>query len=156
MLALNHVVLAGNLTRDPEVRLVGAERSVANFSLALHRRFKGPDGDLKEETTFVDCEAWGRTAEVVGQYLTKGSPVYCEGRLRLDSWQDKEGQKRSRLKVVVDQVQFLQRRADEAGTGTAAIGARPLPRRPMTAEASAAATVPPAAPAAVAEDEPPF
>src|SRR5262245_25027236 len=97
-LNVNSVTLAGHLTRDPEVRQVG-EKSVANFSLAVNRRWKGQDGEMKDEVTFVDCEAWGRTGELVGQYLVKGSGCYLEGRLRLDSWQDKDGQKRSRMKV---------------------------------------------------------
>jgi single-strand DNA-binding protein len=114
---LNTVMIAGNLTRNPELRVVGAEKTVANFSLAINRRFKGPDGELKEETTYVDCEAWGRTAELVGQYLVKGSGCYVEGRLRLDNWTDKEGKNRSRLKVVTDQVQFLGRPRGEGGEG---------------------------------------
>jgi single-strand DNA-binding protein len=110
MLNLNSVTLAGHLTRDPEVRVVNADRSVASFGIAINRRWKGQDGEFKEETTFVDCEAWGRTAEIIGQYLFKGSPAYLEGRLKLDSWEDKkDGQKRSKLKVVVDNIQFLGR-----------------------------------------------
>lgn len=104
---LNRVQLAGNLTRDPEVRVIGADRSVANFGLAINRKFKS-QGEAKEETTFVDVECWGKTAELVGQYLTKGRACYLEGSLRLDQWDDKEsGQKRSKLKVVADSVQFL-------------------------------------------------
>ncbi len=104
---LNTVVLAGHLTRDPEMRPLAGDKVVANFGLAINRRFKSPDGEIKEESTFIDCEAWGRTAELIGQYLAKGSAAYVEGRLKLDNWQDKEGQKRSRLKVVVENVQFL-------------------------------------------------
>jgi single-strand DNA-binding protein len=106
-LNLNTVVLAGHLTRDPEMRPLAGEKVVANFGLAINRRYKSNDGEIKEESTFVDCEAWGRTAELIGQYLAKGSAAYVEGRLKLDAWQDKEGQKRNRLKVVVDNVQFL-------------------------------------------------
>jgi single-strand DNA-binding protein len=146
----NRVTLAGNLTRDPQVRFFANERAVADFGLAINRRFKTPDGQQKEETTFVDVEAWGRTAELVGQYLTKGSPCFIEGRLRLDSWDDKKtGEKRSKLKVVADSVQFLGTRGDRApGTegAPAAEGgeaaARPAPVRP--------------APAPAGDDEPPF
>jgi single-strand DNA-binding protein len=150
MLSLNHVTLAGHLTRDPEVRMVGTERSVADFAIAVNRRFKGQDGELKEDTTFVDCEAWGRTAEIVGQYLSKGSPAYLEGRLRLDSWQAKDGQKRTRLKVVVDNLQFLGRRPQEDGQAGAA-----SPVRARLAGAADGATVA-AAPLAGEDEQPPF
>jgi single-strand DNA-binding protein len=102
----NRVQLAGNLTRDPQVRFLSNERAVANFGLAVNRKFKGQDGQMQEETTFVDVEAWGRTAELIGQYLTKGRGCFIEGRLKLDSW-EKDGQKQSKLKVVADNVQFL-------------------------------------------------
>lgn len=149
----NRVTLAGNLTRDPQVRFFANERAVADFGLAINRRFKTPDGQQKEETTFVDVEAWGRTAELVGQYLTKGSPCFIEGRLRLDSWDDKKtGEKRSKLKVVADSVQFLSTRGDRGQGGPGAEGApaaeggepaaRPAPARP--------------APAPAGDDEPPF
>lgn len=104
----NRVLLAGNLTRDPQVKFLANERAVANFGLAINRRYRGSDGEPREETTFVDIEAWGRTAELVGQYLVKGKGCLVEGRLRLDSWEDQQtGQKRSRLLVVADTVQFL-------------------------------------------------
>jgi single-strand DNA-binding protein len=106
-LNLNTVMLAGHLTRDPQLRSLPQDKTVVSFSLAINRRFKGADGEIKEDSTFVDCEAWGRTAELVGQYLQKGSGCYVEGRLKLDAWEDKEGAKRSRLKVVADSVQFL-------------------------------------------------
>lgn len=107
--SINHVLLAGHLTRDPQVKVLATNRTVAAFSLAINRRYKTAEGEAKEETTFVECEAWGRTAELIGQYLVKGSACYVEGRLRLDTWQDKEGQGRQRLKVVAEQVQFLSR-----------------------------------------------
>lgn len=106
-LNVNTVLLAGHLTRDPELRPLGGDKVVVNFSLAINRRYKSAEGEIKEESTFVDCEAWGRTAELIGQYLAKGSAAYVEGRLKLDSWQDKEGKNRTRLKVVVDNVQFV-------------------------------------------------
>lgn len=152
MLNLNSVSLAGHLTRDPEVRIITGDRSVASFALAINRRYKAQDGEFKEETTFVDCEAWGRTAEIVGQYLTKGSPVYVEGRLRLDSWQDKEGQKRNRLKVVADNIQFLGRgRSAEGAPGAAGAPAE----EPMAVTRQAASKA--QGSHAIAEDEqPPF
>lgn len=107
-LNLNNVVLAGHLTRDPELKQIGADRVVANTGLAINRRWKDASGQQHEEATFVEIEAWGRTAELVGQYLKKGSPAYIEGRLKLDSWDDKEsGQKRTKMKVVAENVQFL-------------------------------------------------
>jgi single-strand DNA-binding protein len=146
-LNLNTVFLAGHLTRDPEVRPLAGEKVVTNFSLAINRRYKGADGEIKEESTFVDCEAWGRTAELVGQYLAKGSAAYVEGRLRLDSWQDKDGQKRSRLKVVVDSVQFM-------GPPKTKGAASETPEPMMTS--SAMSTPHSVGKAAIGFDEPPF
>lgn len=103
----NSVKLAGNLTRDPEVRFLPNQRAVASFTLAVNRKWKDLNGEPKEETTFVDCEAWARTAELVGQYLTKGRNCFVDGRLKLDTWEDKQtGQKRSRLTVVAEHVSF--------------------------------------------------
>lgn len=113
----NKVLLMGNLTRDVEVRQAGSTQ-VANIGLAVNRRFRTQDGQNREETTFVDCEAWGRTAEVMAQYLSKGSPVFIEGRLRLDTWQDKEsGGNRSKLKVVIEGFQFIGSRGEGEGGG---------------------------------------
>jgi single-strand DNA-binding protein len=137
-LNLNHVTLAGNLTRDPELRQIGADRVVASTGLAVNRRWKDPTtGEQREEATFVEIEAWGRTAELLGQYLKKGSPAYIEGRLKLDAWDDKEsGQKRSKLKVVADSVQFLSTRPSGEGGGepaqpapSASAASAPAPRR---------------------------
>lgn len=114
----NKVLLMGNLTRDVEVRQAGSTQ-VANIGLAVNRRFRTQDGQNREETTFVDCEAWGRTAEVMAQYLTKGSPVFVEGRLRLDTWQDKEsGGNRSKLKVVIETFQFVGSRGGDGEGGS--------------------------------------
>jgi len=104
----NKVFLMGNLTRDIEIRHTSANTAVANFGMAVNRRFKTQSGENREETTFVDCEAWGRTAEVMGQYLNKGRPVFIEGRLKLDEWEDKNGGgKRSKIRVVVENFQFV-------------------------------------------------
>lgn len=147
----NKVFLAGNLTRDPQVRFFANERAVADFGLAVNRRYKTADGQNKEETTFVDIEAWGRTAELVGQYLTKGRGCFVEGRLKLDSWDDKEsGQKRSKLKIVADSVQFIDSRA--GGTG----GGAPTGADGGSDESSAPAPSRGPAPAAPLDDEPPF
>ena len=153
-LNVNTVILAGHLTRDPEMRSLAGEKVVVNFSLAINRRYKGNDGDIKEDSTFVDCEAWGRTAELVGQYLAKGSAAYVEGRLKLDNWQDKDGKNRSRLKVVVENVQFVGPPKAKGATPTtdaaepALVGA---PGAPGTSAPSRLAGRP-----AAGHDEPPF
>lgn len=117
-LRLNKVFLAGNLTRDPQLRFLANEKAVANFGLACNRQFRTANGETKEEVLFVDCEAWGRTAELVGQYLTKGRPCMVEGRLKYDSWEDNEGNRRSKILIAADNVQFLGGRDDsQAGSG---------------------------------------
>ena len=113
---LNHITVSGNLTRDPEIKSVGADRVVASFTLAQNRKWKTADGESREEVLFIDAEAWGRTAELVGQYLTKGTPTVIEGRLKLDTWQDKEtGSKRSRVKIFVELVHLLPRNRSDTG-----------------------------------------
>ncbi len=107
MANVNLVIVIGNLTRDPQVKFLANEKAVANFGLAINRKYKTADGEQKEEVTFLDVEAWGRTAELAGQYLVKGRPVFIEGHLKLETWDDKDGQKRSKLKVVADSLQFL-------------------------------------------------
>jgi len=105
--SFNRVILMGNLTRDPEVRYTPGGTAVCDIGLAVNDRRKGSDGQWTEETTFVDVTLWGRTAEVAGEYLSKGSPVFIEGRLKLDTWQTNEGQKRSKLHVVCERMQMV-------------------------------------------------
>ncbi len=107
---LNKVLLMGNLTRDVELKYTPSNQPVAAIGIAMNRRFRTRDGEDRDETVFVDCEAWGRTAEVMSQYLSKGRPVFIEGRLKLDQWQDKDGNKRSKLRVVVENFQFVDSR----------------------------------------------
>lgn len=108
MASLNKVFLIGNLTRDPELRVTPKGTAICQFGLAVNRQFKDESGATRDETTFVDIEAWGKQGELVSKYLGKGSQCMVEGRLKLDQWEDKaSGQKRSRLKVVLDNVQFL-------------------------------------------------
>lgn len=108
MASLNKVQIIGNLTRDPEIKYTGKGTAVGELGLAVNRKFKGGDGNLQEEVTFIDIVLWGKTAELAGQYLNKGSSVYIEGRLQLDTWEDKQtGQKRSKLRVVGEEMQFL-------------------------------------------------
>jgi single-strand DNA-binding protein len=136
-LQLNRLQLAGNLTRDPEIRFLANDKAVASFGLAINRRWKDANGQAKEETVFVDVTAWGRTAELVGQYLTKGAGAFVEGRLSLDSWEDKTtGQKRSKLVVVADSVQFTTSKADHAPRADSAEDVAPAPRRPATVAAA--------------------
>lgn len=127
----NKVLLMGNLTRDPELRHTSGNNAVCNVGLAVNRRFRTADGENREETTFVDCEAWGRTAETMSRYLSKGRPVFIEGRLKLDSWEDKsDGSKRSKLKVVVEGFQFIDSGGGGAGSGGA--GSAPAASRAET------------------------
>jgi len=112
MANLNKVLLMGNLTRDPEVRYTPKGTAVAELGLAVNRQFTADNGEKREETTFVDVTLWGRQAEVAGEYLKKGRPVFIEGRLQMDSWEDKAtGQKRSKLKVVAEGMQLIGGRA---------------------------------------------
>lgn len=146
---LNRVLLAGNLTRDVELRHISGNQAVANIGLAVNRRWKSPEGENREETTFVDCEAWGRTAEVMAQYLSKGRPVFIEGRLKLDQW-EKEGQKFSKLRVVVESFQFMDSREGGGGGGGTGGGGR------STQGGSRQGSSPAPTPANVADDDIPF
>jgi single-strand DNA-binding protein len=104
----------GNLTRDPEVRYTPKGTAVATIGLAVNRKWTNEAGEKMDEVLFVDFEAWGNQAETLGQYVSKGDPLFVEGRLKLDQWDDKEsGQKRSKLKVVVQSFQFLKGKPDE-------------------------------------------
>ncbi len=112
----NKVLLMGNLTRDPQLKQTPTNMSVAEIGIACNRKFKSKDGEMREETTFVDCEAWGKTAETMAKYLSKGRPVFIEGRLKLDQWQDKDGNNRSKLRVVIENFQFIDSRGGQTLT----------------------------------------
>jgi single-strand DNA-binding protein len=115
----------GNLTRDVELRYTpNGNQAVANFGIACNRKFKTQSGEEREEVTFVDCEAWGRTGEIMKEYLSKGRPVFVEGRLKLDQWEDKEGKKQSKLRVVVENFQFIDSKGGGGGGGERASGGR--------------------------------
>jgi single-strand DNA-binding protein len=136
MASFNKVILMGNLTRDPELRYTPKGMAVAKIGLAVNRQWRSESGEQKEEVTFVDIDVWGRTAENVGQYMRKGSPILIEGRLRLDQWDDKQtGQKRSKLGVTAETVQFLSsgNRGENAGGAPSA----PRAQRPAAAPAPA-------------------
>ena len=108
MASLNKVMLIGNVTRDPEVKYTPKGSAVADIGLAINRTYTNQGGEKVEEVTYVDVELWGRLAEIAGEYAKKGRPIFIEGRLRIDSWEDKQsGQKRSRLKVVGEGLQLL-------------------------------------------------
>src|SRR5687767_9813686 len=142
MASFNKVLLMGNLTRDPELRYTPKGTAVAQLGLAVNRQWKSETGEAREEVTFVDVDAFGRQAEVLGQYLKKGRPIFIEGRLKLDTWDDKQtNQKRSKLKVVLESFQFLDGGRPEGAGGA---GGAPA-RRPAAAADSAP----------VAEPEPP-
>lgn len=122
MASFNKVILVGNLTRDPELRYTPKGVAIAKIGLAVNRVWTNESGEKKEETTFVDVDIFGRTAENVAQYMRKGSPILIDGRLRLDQWDDKQtGQKRSKLGVVAETVQFL-------GSPRSGEGPAPAPR----------------------------
>lgn len=109
----NHLTITGNLTRDPELRST-TRSQVANFSIAVNRRYRVEE-EWHEEVSFFDCEAWGGTAERVGQSLQKGSPVFIDGRLKQDSWTDQNGRKQSRVRIVADRIGFLHRPNEPVG-----------------------------------------
>lgn len=124
---LNKVLLIGNLTRDPELRYVPSGTAVATFTIAVNRVYKGQDGEKKEETSFIRIVVWGRRAEVCGEYLSKGSPVFVEGRLQSRNWEAQDGQKRSTTEVVADNVQFLGR-GGQKGEGQASAAKAEAPQ----------------------------
>jgi single-strand DNA-binding protein len=107
MANFNKVLLLGNLTRDPELRYLPSQTAVVEFGLAINRRYKGQDGSMKDETCFVDCQAFSKTAENINKYCKKGNPLFVEGRLTFDSWTAQDGSKRSKLRVTVETMQLL-------------------------------------------------
>lgn len=124
MPSLNKVMLMGNLTRDPEIRYTPKGQAVTDIGLAINRRYK-VENEVREEVTFVDITFWGKSAEIIGQYLKKGRPLYVEGRLQLDTWDDKQtGQKKSRLKVIGDEFQFIDSKGSGGGGGGGGDSAR--------------------------------
>jgi single-strand DNA-binding protein len=177
MASYNKVLLMGNLTRDPQLKFLPSQMQVVEFSIACNRKFKTAAGEEREEVTFVDITAFGRTAEVINQYFTKGKPIFIEGRLKLDQWEDKNGGgKRSKLGVVVDNFQFIGGRDGQPGGGGGGGGyesegghgggageydqrpaARPPTARPPVARPASAARPPTARPApSQPPAEPPF
>jgi single-strand DNA-binding protein len=153
MASFNKVILLGNLTRDPEVRYTPKGTAVAELGMAVNRVYTAENGEKREETTFVDVTLWGRTAEIAGEYLKKGRPVFIEGRLQLDSWEDKtSGQKRSKLKVVGEGLQLLGARPSGGGSAGGSEEESSAPPR----SSSKSAPPPKAAAAEPDDDEIPF
>lgn len=125
MPSLNKVMLMGNLTKDAELRYLPGGQAVLEFRIAVTRKYRTQQGEDKEETCFIDVNLWGKRGEAVSQYLTKGKPLFVEGRLQLDEWDDKEsGQKRSKMRVVAENIEFVGggRAADGGGGGGGAAG----------------------------------
>jgi single-strand DNA-binding protein len=107
MANLNRVLLMGNMTRDPQLTYLPSQTAVVEFGLAMNRKFKKQDGSQGEEICFVDCQMFGKRAEVINKYFKKGEPIFIEGRLKLDSWQGQDGTKRSKLRVFVESFEFV-------------------------------------------------
>lgn len=119
MANFNKVILIGNLTRDPELRVTPSGTSICKFGLAVNRTYTTQDGEKRDETTFVDIDAFGKPAEIISKYMAKGRPILVEGRLKLDQWEDKNtGEKRSRMGVVCENFQFLGGRGEGDGGGS--------------------------------------
>ena len=103
----NRVILAGNLTRDPQMSYLPSQTPVVEFGLAINRRWRGQDNQQREETCFIDCRTYGKQAETISQYLAKGRPILVEGRLQFDTWEGKDGSRHSKHRVIVERFQFL-------------------------------------------------
>ena len=140
MASYNRVILVGNLTRDPELRYIPSGTAVSDIGLAVNDRIKR-NNEWIDETTFVDITLWGRTAEVANEYLSKGSSVLIEGRLKLDSWENNEGQKRSKLKVICDKMQMLGGRG--GGGGDRGSSSAPQEYQPSESSSSGESQQPP-------------
>lgn len=167
MASFNKVILLGNLTRDPQMKYLPSQTPVTEFGLAVNRKFRTQSGEDREEVTFVDCTAFAKQAELIQQYFNKGKPIFIEGRLKYDTWEDKQGGgKRSKLTVVVENFQFIGGKNDAPGGGggtsydggadhdmDAAPASRPPMRQNMNRPAPARPAARPAPPQAA---EPPF
>ena len=154
MANLNRVFLIGNLTRDPELRVTPKGTAICTFSLACNRKFRDESGADREEVTYVDIEAWGKQGETISKYCTKGRPLFVEGRLRLDQWEDKNTkEKRSRMKVVLEGFQFLGGRGEDGGGEG---GNYAAPRRPAAGATGGGTAPTPAAPPEKLDEDVPF
>jgi len=145
---LNKVMLMGNLTRDPEIKYTPKGTAIADIGLAVNRNYTTDSGEKREEVTFVDVTLWGRVAEIVGEYCKKGRPLFVEGRLQLDTWDDKAtGQKRSKLKIVGENIQLLGSREGGGGGGGEGGGSAPSGESRSAPQQRRAPAAPPRPPA---------
>jgi single-strand DNA-binding protein len=153
MASFNKVILAGNLTRDPELRYTPKGMALAKIGLAINRNFTTESGEKREEVTFVDIDAWGRQGETIAQYFKKGRPILIEGRLKLDTWEDKNThQKQSKLRVVLESFSFIDSRQNDGGAPSEAPRSRPA--APAAAPAAPESNGPDSAPPE--DDDVPF
>jgi len=137
MASLNRVILAGNLTMDPEIRFTSTNMAVTDLRMAVNERYKDKSGEWVEKAIYVDVTVWGRQAETSAEYLNKGSGLLIEGRLRYDQWENKEGEKRSKLAITADRVQFLGKPGESGGSSS---GSRSHSESAAQAKAPAAET----------------
>src|SRR4051812_7134903 len=143
MASFNKVILLGNLTRDPEIRYTPKGSAVCDLGIAVNRQYTLENGERREEVTYVDVVLWARLAEIAAEYLRKGRPVFIEGRLQLDTWDDKQsGQKRSKLRVIGETMQLLGSRGGGGAGGPAEAGEEDRPARATTPPPKAAASAP--------------
>jgi single-strand DNA-binding protein len=145
MASYNRVLLMGNLTRNPEIRYTPSGTAVVDLGLAVNESFKNKAGEVVEQVCYVDVVVWGRQAETASEYLLKGSPVFVEGRLQLDQWENQQGEKRSKLRVRADRVQFLGGSGGTRNTETSAA--------PSATQSVAPSAPPPVAPASEVDDD---
>jgi single-strand DNA-binding protein len=147
MASYNRVILIGNLTRDVELRYLQSGMAVTDIGLAVNDRRKNANGEWVEETSFIDVTVWGRTAEVMSEYLSKGSPVFIEGRLKQDSWEAQDGQKRSKLKVICERMQLIGAKGQGSQGGPQGGGSRPagrpVPQRGQAPQSEYSQSAPP-------------
>ena len=157
MANFNKVILAGNLTRDPELRYTPKGTALVKFGMAINRTWKSESGESKEEVTFVDVDAWDRQAEVIAQYFRKGKPILVEGRLQQDTWEDKTThEKRSKLKVRLESFSFIDSKGPDAGAGGGGVpSGEPVHRPAAPAKPAAPAAPAPAAGGPPENGEPP-
>ena len=156
MANFNKVIIAGNLTRDPELRYTPKGTAVAKIGMALNHTWKTETGEKKEDVSFVDVEAWGRQAEVIAQYMRKGKPLLVEGRLKQDTWEDKNThQKQYKLKVVLEGFSFIDSKGPDAEAGTGGVPSGEPVRRPAAPAKPAAPAAPAAAGGPPENGEPP-
>jgi single-strand DNA-binding protein len=160
MPSANKVIIMGHLTRDPELRVTPKGTPVASFCVAINRSIKLESGEQRDEVTYVDVDAWGKQGETIAKFFSKGKPIYVEGRLRLEQWEDKNTkEKRSRMKVVLEQFQFLDGKAQDSAGGSQAQH-EPAPaanqRQPAPAPQRNAAPAPRPAPADSFDEDVPF